>query len=142
MTVTKGRKCILVVIHTSVNTTWIFSIGNHNLTFTSTKFVRINPYLVDHIVIRIGQRYHIVLDATPTNTTKMPASPDGNYWIQTVAATGCRESEPGNAPDERQGILRYNESSKFASNDIPKDLFFGLSRRKLRSIKTIFQVEG
>lgn len=42
----------------------------------------------------------------------MPANPDGNYWVRTVGATGCKGFEPGNEPDERQGILRYNASSK------------------------------
>ncbi|KAG8664094.1 uncharacterized protein FPOAC1_014063, partial [Fusarium poae] len=102
---------ILRVINTSVDTTWIFSIDNHNFTVMSTDFVPIHPYEVDHIVIGIGQRYHIVLNATPTNTTILPASPDGNYWIRTVGADRCKGFEPGNEPDERQGILRYNASS-------------------------------
>ncbi|KAL4728117.1 hypothetical protein ACLX1H_004852 [Fusarium chlamydosporum] len=111
MTVEKGKKYILRVINTSVDTTWIFSIDNHNFTVMSTDFVPIHPYDVDHIVVGIGQRYHIVLDATPTNTSLLPASPDGNYWIRTVGADGCKAFEPGNEPDERQGILRYNASS-------------------------------
>ncbi|RBR15613.1 uncharacterized protein FIESC28_07254 [Fusarium coffeatum] len=111
MTVTKGKKYILRVINTSVDTTWIFSIDNHNFTVMSTDFVPIHPYEVDHIVLGIGQRYHIVLEATPTNTTVLPASPDGNYWIRTVGADRCKGFEPGNEPDERQGILRYNASS-------------------------------
>lgn len=93
----------------------------------STDFVPIHPYEVDHIVLgigkritsyplhhqltKLGQRYHIVLEATPTNTTVLPASPDGNYWIRTVGADRCKGFEPGNEPDERQGILRYNASS-------------------------------
>ncbi|KAG5762735.1 hypothetical protein H9Q72_009171 [Fusarium xylarioides] len=112
MTVDKGKKYVLRVINTSVDTTWIFSIDNHNFTVMSTDFVPIHPYSVSHLVLGIGQRYHIVLDATPTNTTKMPANPDGNYWVRTVGATGCKGFEPGNEPDERQGILRYNASSK------------------------------
>lgn len=60
----------------------------------------------------VGQRYHIVLNADPINTPQNPASPDGNYWIRTVPADGCKGFEVGNEPDERQGILRYNASSK------------------------------
>ncbi|KAM0364816.1 hypothetical protein ACHAPK_010208 [Fusarium culmorum] len=109
--VREGKKYILRVINTSVDTTWIFSIDNHNFTVMSTDFVPIHPYEVDHVVIGIGQRYHIVLDATPTNTSVLPASPDGNYWIRTVGADRCKGFEAGNEPDERQGILRYNASS-------------------------------
>uniref|UniRef100_A0A0C4DHY1 Lcc2 n=1 Tax=Fusarium oxysporum (strain Fo5176) TaxID=660025 RepID=A0A0C4DHY1_FUSOF len=121
MTVTKGRKYVLRVINTSVDTTWIFSIDNHNFTVMSTDFVPIHPYSVSHIVLGIGQRYHIVLDANPTNTTKMPANPDGNYWIRTVGATRCKGFEPGNEPDERQGILRYNASSKLVPTTFRED---------------------
>ncbi|OTB05429.1 putative multicopper oxidase [Hypoxylon sp. CI-4A] len=107
MTVEKGKKYILRVINTSVDTTWIFSIDNHNFTVMSSDFVPVKPYNVSHIAIGIGQRYHIVLNAEPLNSTVS----DGNYWIRTVAADGCKGFEEGNQPDERQGILRYNASS-------------------------------
>ncbi|KAF5687483.1 laccase 2 [Fusarium circinatum] len=61
--------------------------------------------------IGIGQRYHVVLHAKPRNDTKFPASENGNYWIRTVAADGCKGFEDGNEPDERQGILRYEPVS-------------------------------
>jgi hypothetical protein len=38
-------------------------------------------------------------------------SDNGNYWIRTVAADGCKGFEDGNEPDERQGILRYEPVS-------------------------------
>ncbi|KAJ9131774.1 Laccase 2 [Pleurostoma richardsiae] len=111
MTVKKGKKYILRVINTSVDTTWIFSVDNHNFTVMTTDFVPIKPYDVTHIVIGIGQRYHIVLNANPIDTPQNPASPEGNYWIRTVPADGCKGFEIGNEPDERQGILRYNATS-------------------------------
>jgi hypothetical protein len=43
------------VINTSVDTTWIFSIDNHNFTVMSTDFVPIHPYSVSHIVLGIGK---------------------------------------------------------------------------------------
>ncbi|RSL57610.1 hypothetical protein CEP54_008216 [Fusarium duplospermum] len=111
MTVTRGKKYILRVINTSVDTTFVFSIDNHQFEVMSSDFVPIKPYNVTHILIGIGQRYHIVLHADPFNTTKYPASTEGNYWIRTVPADGCKGFEVGNEPDERQGILRYNASS-------------------------------
>ncbi|KAJ4329018.1 hypothetical protein N0V84_000590 [Fusarium piperis] len=110
-TVTKGKKYILRVINTSVDTTFIFSIDNHKFEVMSSDFVPIEPYNVTHVLIGIGQRYHIVLHADPINTTTYPASEEGNYWIRTVPADGCKGFEVGNEPDERQGILRYNASS-------------------------------
>ncbi|KAM5346271.1 hypothetical protein ACJ41O_009276 [Fusarium nematophilum] len=111
MTVTKGKKYILRVINTSVDTTFVFSIDNHMFEVMSSDFVPIKPYNVTHVLIGIGQRYHIVLHADPINNETYPASDDGNYWIRTVPAEGCKGFEDGNEPDERQGILRYNASS-------------------------------
>ncbi|KAK7409407.1 hypothetical protein QQX98_008416 [Neonectria punicea] len=112
MTVTKGKKYILRVINTSVDTTFLFSIDNHKFEVISSDFVPIEPYTVDHVLIGIGQRYHIVLHADPIDIPKYPASEDGNYWIRTVPADQCKGFEPGNEPDERQGILRYDAGSK------------------------------
>ncbi|KAJ3524320.1 hypothetical protein NM208_g12103 [Fusarium decemcellulare] len=111
MTVEKGKKYVLRVINTSVDTTWIFTVDNHNFTVMTTDFVPIKPYDVTHIAIGIGQRYHIVLNANPIDTPTDPASPNGNYWIRTIPARGCKGFETGNEPDERQGILRYNDTS-------------------------------
>ncbi|KAK3387770.1 multicopper oxidase-domain-containing protein [Podospora didyma] len=108
-TVEKGRKYLFRIINTSVDTTYIFSIDNHNFTVMTTDFVPIYPYNVSHIAVGIGQRYHIVLNAVPIDNGNL--SPEGNYWIRTIPADGCKGFETGNEPDERQGILRYNDSS-------------------------------
>lgn len=53
-----------------------------------------------------------MLDANPIgNKDRGPISDEGNYWIRTIAASGCAGFETGNTPDERQGVLRYNASS-------------------------------
>ncbi|EEU37368.1 uncharacterized protein NECHADRAFT_86298 [Fusarium vanettenii 77-13-4] len=111
MTVTQGKKYLLRVINTSVDTTFVFSIDNHLFEVMSSDFVPIKPYKVSNVLIGIGQRYHIVLHANPINNITYPKSEDGNYWIRTVPADGCKGFEVGNEPDERQGILRYNASS-------------------------------
>ncbi|KAF5979798.1 laccase [Fusarium bulbicola] len=111
ITVTKGKKYLLRIINTSVDTTFLFGIDNHYFEVMSSDFVPIQPYTVDHILVGIGQRYHVVLHAKPRNDTKFPASENGNYWIRTVAADGCKGFEDGNEPDERQGILRYEPVS-------------------------------
>ncbi|KXJ90396.1 multicopper oxidase-domain-containing protein [Microdochium bolleyi] len=110
-TVEAGKKYLLRLINTSVDTTWIFSIDNHNLTVMSSDFVPIEPYNTSQVVLGIGQRYHVVLHAGPIDNDTFPADPDNNYWIRMVAATDCKGFEDGNEPDERQGILRYNSSS-------------------------------
>lgn len=50
----QGKKYLFRLINTSVDTTFVFSIDNHNLTVITTDFVPIHPYTVDHIVIAIG----------------------------------------------------------------------------------------
>lgn len=52
----QGRKYLFRLINTSVDTTFVFSIDNHDLTVITTDFVPIHPYTVDHIVIGIGKR--------------------------------------------------------------------------------------
>ena len=115
-----------------MDTTFIFSIDNHEFEVLTTDFVPIHPYNVSHIAIGIGkllfrgregleanptyfsgQRYQIVLNAVPTdrNGTE-PLDDNGNYWIRNIPADGCKGFDTGNEPDERQGILRYNPSSK------------------------------
>ncbi|KAK3984630.1 laccase [Cladorrhinum sp. PSN332] len=109
MSVEKGKKYLLRIINTSVDTTYILSIDNHNLTVTTTDFVPIKPYNTNRVVVGIGQRYHAVLDATPIDNGALSA--EGNYWIRAIPADGCKGFEDGNEPDERQGVLRYNATS-------------------------------
>lgn len=51
----QGKKYLLRIINTSVDTTYIFSIDNHNFTVMTTDFVPIHPYTVDHIAVGIGK---------------------------------------------------------------------------------------
>lgn len=54
-TVTKGKKYLMRLINTSIDTTFIFAIDNHNITVMSSDFVPIKPYTTDHVVIGIGR---------------------------------------------------------------------------------------
>lgn len=42
------------LINTSVDTTFVFAIDNHNLTVIETDFVPINPYVTNSVLIGIG----------------------------------------------------------------------------------------
>ncbi|KAI9758556.1 MAG: hypothetical protein M4579_003048 [Chaenotheca gracillima] len=114
LTFEKGTKYLLRLINTSVDNTYIFAIDNHWITVMSSDFVPIVPYRTDSVLVGIGQRYHVVIEAKPVNITSRPL-PD-EYWIRTVPADNCN-SFPANAqPDERVGILRYNEKSSALPN--------------------------
>ncbi|KAL9020067.1 MAG: hypothetical protein Q9185_002681 [Variospora sp. 1 TL-2023] len=53
MTVTRGKKYLLRLINTSVDTTFVFAIDHHNITVMSSDFVPIQPYTTDHVAIGI-----------------------------------------------------------------------------------------
>ncbi|KAL8637645.1 MAG: hypothetical protein Q9228_005105 [Teloschistes exilis] len=109
-TVEGGKKYLMRLINTSVGTTFVFAIDNHNITVMSSDFVPIKPYVTDHVVVGIGQRYHVVVEASPHN-------PDGSvnngtaFWMRTIPASGCSNFPRGSTPDERQGILYYKNGT-------------------------------
>ena len=52
---TQGKKYLMRLINTSVDTTFIFAIDNHNITVMSSDFVPIHPYVTDHVLVGIGE---------------------------------------------------------------------------------------
>ncbi|KAL9582234.1 MAG: hypothetical protein Q9212_003409 [Teloschistes hypoglaucus] len=76
----------------------------------SSDFVPIKPYVTDHVVVGIGQRYHIVVEASPEKPDG--SAHEGNaFWMRTIPASGCSNFPIGGIPDERQGILYYKKGS-------------------------------
>jgi Multicopper oxidase len=107
----KIKKYLLRVINTSFDTTFVFSIDNHRLNVVSADFVPISPYKNTSILVGIGQRYNVIVEANPevTNLTGS-LDPNGNYWIRTWISP-CFQMQPGMQGYERTGILRYNPGS-------------------------------
>lgn len=103
------KKYLIRVINTSFDTTFVFSIDNHLLQVASADFVPIQPYRNTSILVGIGQRYTVVVEANPLNTSS-PLASDGNYWIRTQIAN-CFGNGPGPDGYDEVGILRYNASS-------------------------------
>ena len=54
---------------------------------------------------QIGQRYHVIVEATHP-------LPVDNYWIRMRVAEGCSGFGSGRIPEERMGIVRYNDTDK------------------------------
>ncbi|TVY80724.1 Laccase [Lachnellula suecica] len=105
-----GKKYLLRLINTSVDTTFVFAVDNHNLTVIGMDFVPIVPYTARGVLVGIGQRYHVILEAKPQDD-RAPA--DQNYWMRTIIANGCsgfNTSAPN--PPEENGILRYAKAAK------------------------------
>ena len=55
----------LRVINTSFIRTFMFSIDNHRLQITSADFVPIFPYFNTSLLVGVGQRYDVVVEAMP-----------------------------------------------------------------------------
>jgi hypothetical protein len=108
-----NKKYLLRIINTSFDTTFRFSIDNHMLHVVSADFVPILPYQSKSILIGIGQRYNVIVEAAPLNTPDTgKLDPEGNYWIRTEIAPCFFSNQPGSPGYEKTGILRYNSESK------------------------------
>lgn len=82
---------------------FIFSIDGHLLQVISNDLVPIVPYETGSLFIGIGQRYEVIVNATPSYK-----APGGDYWLRTRLADLCGLIEQDN---ETTGIIRYNASS-------------------------------
>jgi hypothetical protein len=116
----RPRRYLLRLINTSFDTTFVFSIDNHNLTVISSDFVAIKPYTNTSVLVGIGQRYNVVVEALPIPYKDKKNPTDGNYWIRTWRAN-C---DTIHAPKliggyEKSGILRYNSSSTAVPESLP-----------------------
>ena len=104
-----GRGCkkyLLRVINTSFDTTFVFSIDNHLLQVASADFVPIQPYRNTSVLVGIGQRYNVIVEANPLDE-ESHLDPHGNYWIRTEIAD-CFGANQGSSGYDETGILRYN----------------------------------
>ncbi|RGP71961.1 hypothetical protein FSPOR_3076 [Fusarium sporotrichioides] len=107
----RPKRYLLRLINTSFESTFIFSIDNHWLQIVTSDFVPIEPYFNTSVLIGIGQRYNVIVEANPLAGDVNEIPEDGNFWIRTWVAKNCgsRTALP-DGPYERTGILRYNHS--------------------------------
>ncbi|KAK4159537.1 multicopper oxidase-domain-containing protein [Cladorrhinum sp. PSN259] len=108
----RPKRYLLRLINTSFITTFVFSIDNHLLTVVSSDFVPVHPYSNTSVLVGIGQRYNVIVEANPIAGTAQPIPEDGNFWIRTFVADCPRLGLPVRLPGyETNGILRYNKDS-------------------------------
>ena len=103
---TRPKRYLMRIINTAFDSTFVFSIDNHKLQVVGADFVPIHNYTTESILVGIGQRYHVIVEANDTTQA------DGNYWIRTWKAN-CFRFDPKSFSQgyERTGILRYNNAS-------------------------------
>jgi FtsP/CotA-like multicopper oxidase with cupredoxin domain len=115
-TKTGAKRYLLRLINTSFDMTFVFSIDNHLLQVVGADFVPIHPYMNTSVLVGIGQRYHVIVEADPkSNLPYNEIAKDGNYWIRTYRAT-CFGSKPNSTNYMENGILRYNAASEAYPN--------------------------
>ena len=120
-TFTAGKKYLLRLINTSTASTYIFSIDNHKIKVVGADFVPIEPYDTDSVLIGIGQRYHVIVEAKPTGDNR--SKEKHAYWIRTTVAARCSGFARGVDPDDRTGILHYEGVSKSVIPDTRRGTF-------------------
>ncbi|KAK1622754.1 multicopper oxidase-domain-containing protein [Colletotrichum phormii] len=118
---TRAKRYLLRLVNTAFQSTFVFSIDNHNSTVVEADFVPIEPFNATSLLIAIGQRYHIIVEATPVvNSSNPDANPipeDRSFWIRThvpLNTTTNQTMEGGATVDAnncmKTGILRYDNS--------------------------------
>lgn len=115
---TGAKRYLLRLINTAFDNSFIFTIDNHNLTVVEADFVPIHNFNATSILIAIGQRYNIIVEATPiVNSSSPSANPipkDRNFWIRTYlpADSDVFKSYPIDRDNYmKTGVLRYDKTS-------------------------------
>jgi len=135
------KKYLLRIINTSFDTTFVFSIDNHNMTIISADFVPIVPYKGSSLLVGIGQRYNVIVEANPVVgfDERNPLPKDGNFWIRTQEAH-CFFKTNGSAGYEKTGILRYDNSSRTMPTSLPwSNISLDCSDEDYRNLHPILQ---
>jgi len=79
-TLTKGKKHRLRLINTSVDNNIRVSLDNHQFQVITSDFVPIKPFYANWVLLGIGQRYDVIINANQTA---------GNYWFRAEVANAC-----------------------------------------------------
>lgn len=124
-------KYLIRLMNTAFETGFVFSIDNHWLTIVEADFVPVEPYNVTSLVVAIGQRYNIIVEAKPyTSGSGNPIPLSWNFWIRTYLAPGCHNPRyPGSPHYEKAAILHYiNATSVSASNPVNSSPWPGIEK--------------
>src|SRR3569833_1974162 len=105
----RSKRYLLRLINTSFDTTFVFSIDNHRIIVVSADFVPIHANRTSSVLVGIGQRYSVFVEAIPVSDGA-PIPRDGNFWIRTHVAE-CANTTSFPPGYECTGILRYDSSS-------------------------------
>jgi hypothetical protein len=130
ITFERAKRYLLRLINTSFEATFVFSIDNHVLQIVGSDFVPIHPYFNTSVLIGIGQRYHVIVEADPLSN-----STDENFWIRTWLANCFRFNQSqASLGYERTGILRYGSSEASPNTNPWEDVSLSCSDETYTSL--------
>lgn len=94
-----GQRYRFRLINSAVDGVFQFSIDNHTLEVVGIDLVPIVPWTTDSIVVQMGQRYDVIVEASQAS---------GDFWLRGGWVSACAVNEN---PDEITGIIRYDATS-------------------------------
>lgn len=108
-------------------------------------FVPITPYYNTSVLVGIGQRYHVIVQANPVSDGGGPPPTDDAFWIRTWKADCFRFNNSAVPPQvspgyERSGILRYGNSQALPTTSswpVGKNVSLDCSDETYTSLKPI-----
>lgn len=102
----RAKRYLLRLINTSFDTTFIFSIDRHKLIVTSNDFVPIHNYTTSFMLVGIGQRYNVVVEADQGGTT------EEKFWIRLQVASCFRKDHNKYREGyDHAGVITYNREN-------------------------------
>ncbi|KAH9213418.1 laccase precursor [Leptodontidium sp. 2 PMI_412] len=94
-----GKKYRIRLINGATDGHFQFSIDGHSLTVIGMDLVPLVPYATDSVVISMGQRYDVIVEANAATN---------DYWLRAGWITACSTNAN---PDGITGIVRYDSTS-------------------------------
>jgi len=85
-TLTPGKKHRVRIVNTSVDNAIRVSVDHHQMQVITADLVPIEPIYTDSVLVAIGQRYDVVINANQTVA---------NYWIRATVEYACYTANHG-----------------------------------------------
>lgn len=96
-TLTPGKKHKLRIVNTGINQYLHVSLDDHPFTVVAADFVPITPYTTTSLVVAVGQRYEVIIDANQNV---------GSYWFRTSTGGGqCDGPNKKSLANDTQGSI-------------------------------------
>ena len=101
----RPRRYLMRIINTSFASSFIFSIDGHKLQVVGADFVPIQNFTTESVLIAIGQRYHVIVEAV---APPPPGKQVGSFWIRTWEAGCTNWPAPHTDGYEKNGYIEYD----------------------------------